>query len=246
MAGGIIRLDDGWALDAGMHLDQPASMPPAGSAVVTAKKKKGTTTMDFIPNKRAENLLWWKNISANIETEGPKFGLTGPECTAIKAIADAQIALMEATNDGEAALAGLRTIENAGTPTNEAAIRAEVRNWKTRPGYAASGSEGVLKLKGSESTFDPSTFKSVLKVKITGNVIRIDFTKGGADAVAIYCRLRGTGTWTRIGIDTRAPYYDTNPLANPAVPEVREYMGRGMVGDVEIGLESDIVQITLS
>ena len=35
-------------------------------------------------------------------------------------------------------------------------------------------------------------------------------------------------------------------LANPAVPEVREYMARGVVDDVEIGLDSDIIEVVFA
>jgi hypothetical protein len=44
----------------------------------------------------------------------------------------------------------------------------------------------------------------------------------------------------------RGPYYDTNPLANLAVPEVREYMVMGMIDNEEIGLPSDIVSIVFA
>ncbi len=40
------------------------------------------------------------------------------------------------------------------------------------------------------------------------------------------------------------PYVDTAPLAVANVPEVREYMGRGVINDVEIGLDSDIASLT--
>ena len=46
--------------------------------------------------------------------------------------------------------------------------------------------------------------------------------------------------------DTEAPYYDTRPLAQPGVPEVREYKVRGMVADDEIGQSSDIVSLTFA
>lgn len=77
-------------------------------------------------------------------------------------------------------------------------------------------------------------------------IIRVDFTKKGVDAVAVYCRLRGTAAWVKIGTDSGSPYYDTAPPANANVPEVREYMGMGVLDDVEIGLPRDIVSITLS
>ena len=39
---------------------------------------------------------------------------------------------------------------------------------------------------------------------------------------------------------------DGRPLATAGVAEVREYMARGMDGDNEIGLESDIVSINFA
>ena len=199
--------------------------------------------MDFIPNKRAQRYLWWKNLSDNITVEGPKFGLTGPEVTAAKAVADDMIAKMDATDAAQSALSGARESEKTATTADEAAIRAKVRNWKTLPGYAASGSEGVLKLKGTEAVFDPGSFKPALRISIEGGQIIVEFTKGGADAVVIYSRLRGTQGWTKLGVDTSSPYNDTRPLAQAGVPETREYMGRGYLDDEEIGLDSDIASI---
>ena len=203
-------------------------------------------SMDFIPNKRADQYLWWKNLSDQINVKGPKMGLSAAAITAAKAIADDQVAKMEATDAAKAALDGARSIEAAATATNEATMRGNVRNWKTLPAYLASGSEGVLKLKASQPEFDPNAFKPVLKVTIVGGQIRVDFIKSECDSVAVYCRLRGTAAWTKLGTDSGSPYYDTNPLANPSVPEVREYMARGVIDDAEIGLPSDIVSITLS
>jgi hypothetical protein len=80
-----------------------------------------------------------------------------------------------------------------------------VHNLKTRALYASSGVEGTLRLKGTDSGFDPTTFKSVLKLSIVGGQVRVDFTKGECDSVAIYCRLRGTLGWTKLGIDSDSP-----------------------------------------
>jgi hypothetical protein len=58
---------------------------------------------------------------------------------------------------------------------------------------------------------------------------------------------RGSSAWSArffpAGHGYQSPYYDTKPLANPAVSEVREYLVRGMIGDKEIGLDSDVVSI---
>lgn len=47
-------------------------------------------------------------------------------------------------------------------------------------------------------------------------------------------------------MDTSSPYIDGRPLAVANAPEVREYMLRGVVTDAEIGLDSDILNITWS
>lgn len=243
---GIIRLDQGWRLDEGHHFDMPPQVPAqfdltAGSP---AKLKTKGKTMDYLPKLRSDRYLWWKNQRDKIEEEGPKVGLSVAEIAAIKATATDQCAKMEAADAAESAAKGAKASENESTRVNTQAIRLAVRNLKTRALYASSGVEGTLRLKGTDSGFDPATFKSVLKLSIVGGQVRVDFTKGECDSVAIYCRLRGTLGWTKLGIDSDSPYFDTKPLANPAVPEVREYMGRGVIDDVEIGIESDIVSIT--
>lgn len=199
--------------------------------------------MDYIPRLRAQRYLWWKTIRDSIETEGPKAGLSVAEITAIKNTATDQCAKMEAADAADNAAKGAKTAEKEATRLNEATIRAAVRNLKTRPAYAGSGVEGTLGLKGTESGFDPSSFKTALTLTVLGNQVKVDFIKGECDCVAIYSRLRGTLGWTRLGLDSESPYYDTRPLGTPGVPEVREYMARGIINDEEIGIESDIVSI---
>jgi hypothetical protein len=47
-------------------------------------------------------------------------------------------------------------------------------------------------------------------------------------------------------MDTSSPYIDGRELAVATVPETREYKLRGVLNDVEIGLDSDIQSITWS
>lgn len=76
--------------------------------------------------------------------------------------------------------------------------------------------------------------------------MKIDFTKKGVDGVNVYSRLHGTVGWTKLGYDSNAPYFDTAPLQAPNIPEVREYKARGVLADVEIGVDSDIVTATFA
>ena len=244
MANGIIRLDEGWHMDAGHHFDQPPNVPPLIVPPPAPTKPKGKT-MDFIPNKRSELKEWLEGISDNIVAEAVKMGVSAPDGLAAKALADGLLAKFDATDAGQAALNGVRTIERNATPGVLAGLRTFIRNWKTLPLYAGSGSEGVLHLRGSSAAFDSSSYKPVIEASYEGGFISFDFDKLGVDALAFYCRLRGTLPWIRIGIDTLAPFLDSKPVAVNGVPEVREYMARGMVGDDEVGLDSDIVTVTL-
>jgi hypothetical protein len=121
-----------------------------------------------------------------------------------------------------------------------------VRNWKTLPGFASSGSEAVLQLKGAEVSFDPNSYKPVLKLSQEAGRIKVEFAKKGVDGLAIYSRLRGTAAWHKIGTDTASPCFDTGAQAQPGVPEVREYMARGFIQDEELGLDSDVASITFA
>ncbi len=151
---------------------------------------------------------------------------------------------LDATEAAEVALAAAHEIEFVLEKSTDLAIRAKVKNWKTLPGYPASGSEAALRLKGAAGAFDHNTYKPVIKVSQEADVIKIAFTKKGVDSMAIYSRLRGTSAWNKLAVETTSPYFDSSPLAAPGVAEAREYMARGVLSDEEIGLTSDIASIT--
>ena len=237
-----MRFDSEARYDAGHRYDE---LNGPGLASPPFKKEKGKH-MDYIPDKRADRYLWLKNLSNNIAVEGLKFGLTAQQCTDIKAVVDALITKMDDTDTAQNAVDSARDLEAQTRQTNEAAIRGAVRNWKTLPGYAASGSEAILQLKGAGVVFDPLTYKPKIKATVLPGQVRLDFTKAGVDGLVFYSRRQGTLPWTKLAMDTNPPYFDTKPLTTANVPEAREYMARGVLDDVEIGLASDIVAATFA
>lgn len=245
MGNGIIRLDEGWRLDAGHRLDLPPNVP----GPVTPPKRRGrtrTTMPDFVPPKRASRRGWLQNISDKAVAQAAAAGAPAPDATALKAAADALISAYDDTDAASSTLDGKRAIEADVESDSFAVIRRIIREWKVLPNFKSSGAESELQAAASASNFDPNTYKPVITASIKGGVITIEFKKKGVDALAVYCRLRGAAAWTRIAVDTTSPCQDEAPLANPAVPEVREYMARGMIDDVEIGLASDIISITFA
>ena len=168
------------------------------------------------------------------------------EATATKLAVDGVITKMDATDTAQETTDAARQSEYDTEAAAQQILRAKVRNWKTLTGWAASGSEQVLQLSGAGPSFDPASYKTTLKTSKVPGGVRVDFTKKGATAVNIYMRVRGQANWRHIGMDTETPYTDTTPLAQPNVPETREYMGRGVLHDEEIGQDSDVVTGTFA
>jgi hypothetical protein len=245
MPGTVIEMDAGWFMDAGLSMDDPAPSPVPVTPPPPVHKKKGKA-MDFVPPKRDARYQWYKNLSSNVVAEGVKMGVPAADALAVKALADAIIAKYDATNTAQTALDGLRQIESTTEAADLAQIRAKVRNWKTLANYPGSGSEAVLQLKGADSAFDPTTYKPVIKLSLVPGGVRVGFVKKGVDGVAIYMRVAGTTLWRKVGMDTESPFTDTTPLAAPGVPEVREYMARGVLHDEELPLDSDPAIITFA
>jgi hypothetical protein len=229
----IIRFDEGYRLDAGWYWGQ----------LVPDFLQKNKYMKGFIPANWAEYRGWLLNMKTEIATEGPKFGLTAGDILAIQNTCQAQIDKIDAYMAAlAAAAAALETLRDGKTLT-DSALREEIVDWKTESGWT-DAIAAQLRVVTASTDFDPNTYKPEFTVKILGGEIRIDFKKRGVDGMRVYCRLKGQTSWTFLALDTSSPYIDGNPLAQPNVPEVREYMLRGVIDDVEIGLDSDIQSIT--
>ncbi len=242
MPGTVIEMDAGWRMDEGLSMDQPAPSPvPAVVPVVHHRKGKA---MDYIPVKRDPRYLWYQNLSDNVVAEAVKMGVAPADAAATKAIADGIIAKFDATNAAQTAVDAARLQERNTEIAGQAQIRAKVRNWKTLTGYPASGSEAVLQLRGTDSPFDPASYKPVIKVKAVPGGVQVAFTKKGVDGLAIYMRVAGETLWRKVGMDTESPFTDTTPLAVEGAPENREYMARGVLHDEELTTDSDAASVT--
>ncbi|MEI7733365.1 MAG: hypothetical protein WCO56_27590 [Verrucomicrobiota bacterium] len=200
--------------------------------------------MDFVPKTRKLRYPWYKKLAESVDAETSKFGADPADVAVFKEQVQGLVTRLEATDALAAALRGARKAELVEEREALPKLRAVVRHWKTLKGFPASGSEAALGLKGQAAAFAPATYKPVIRVRIAAGRIRIGFAKRGVTGLAFYMRLRGVAEWRKLGVDTRAPFWDDTPLAQPGVPEVREYMARGMINDDEVGVESDIVSVT--
>jgi len=232
----ILRYDEGLRYDSGLRYDQVVPDTPP--------KQKGRKLMgtNFIPRPRGEYRDWLQNLSDKIATIGPTLGLAPADVTAIQTTCAGQIARIDALTPAETTLQGLQEAEADGRVQTDATLREEIADWKRLDTWT-NQIAADLNVISPTTAFDPDTYKPEFKLGLVAGEIRLDWKKKGADGVAIYARLAGQTTWTRIGIDTSSPYIDGRPLAQAGVPETREYMLRGMLKDEEIGLDSDIGRI---
>jgi hypothetical protein len=247
MPNGVIRLDDGWKFDQGHRMDEPPHPTPLVPPPVQ-RRKRGVILMnqDYVPTKRNDRYLWYKNLSANVVAEAVKFGGAAGDATAVKTAVDGVVTKMDATNTAQDAVDSARTLEGNAEKAALAVVRAKVAAWKTLAGWPASGSADVLEVVGSSTPFDPASYQTTLTVSLVPDGVSVAFVKKGAEGAAIYSRLLNSPNWKKVGSANHSPFIDHTPLAVAGVPEQRQYMARGIVNDAEIGVASDAVTITVA
>jgi hypothetical protein len=200
---------------------------------------------DIIPQDRGERRAWLLNLKDHIAEWAPVLGLSQEDVDDTVRYCTAQIALIDALPPAEAALRSARAAEKAGRTANETPLRKLIANWKTRRGYTGATGASLRLVSTGGASFNPLAYKCEFRVTLLGGKICIKWKKKGAFGVHIYARLAGETRWVQIDTDTSSPYIDVRPLAQPRVPDTREYMLRGIdIDDREIGVDSDIQSIT--
>lgn len=126
-----------------------------------------------------------------------------------------------------------------------AEIRRSAAELKRRPGYTNEiGAE--LRIIGIEEDIPPtSEWKPVLKGKVDGEKVIIEFGKEYSDGIKLMS-MRGDETeFTFLSNDTYSPYFDTRPKLDSKKPESRKYQAWFILDDEVVGVPSDIVTVTV-
>ena len=200
---------------------------------------------DFVPDS-AKNFHDWcvkyhENASPQLS------GVTGWDAARIATLKgqllpmrDAAQAVLDAQQALDDAMGALSKSKKDHLPT----VRSESSNIKTSPGYD-DGVGDVLGITSGGGSFDANTYKPVGTAESLPGHVRLSTKKLGVDSVNIYMRLKGQGTLKLIVAKRVSfPFDDDTPPAVPGQAEQREYQFRGVIGDNEIGLPSDIVSVT--
>lgn len=198
----------------------------------------------IIPDSHENRLAFFINLKTQLAADAAALGWNAAKIAAVNAILNPLIATYQMLVDSENAV----VVNNANAAEvfgqEKAALQDLVTEIKANPGCTA----GMAKDMGLVTTSNkpaPADMQPTIKAAAQPGSVRLTGSKDYADLVNIYLRLAGTAAWTLIGIRRQKfPFDDQTPLKTPGVPETREYQARAVVGDDEVGLPSDIVQVT--
>ncbi len=195
---------------------------------------------DFIPDSFANRLQWLKDLKQEVADNATTLSLNAAAVTAFNALIDPLIAAYQAVIDAQTVLDTAsgdahQLFHDSNTP-----LRDFIHQIKANPAFT-TGLGNAMRIFTSAYTPPPNTIKPVIKVEPMRGHVRITGTKNYAERVNIYLR-RNNAAWLLVAPARKTfPYDDQTPLLVPGAPEDREYMARGIIGDTEVGQDSDIV-----
>jgi hypothetical protein len=205
-----------------------------------------TIVSDYLPDSFKNRLEFFKNLKAKIHDHAAPLSLNAAKLTAIDALLDPLVSAYQRAVDAEVALRAANRDATDAFSDDAAAFRALVNELKGNAGFTPG-------LGDEMGVFTSATAKAAgdIKPRLTATGHRggvtLDGSKDYAETVNLYMRRKGQSAWTLIAPKRkRLPFEDQTPLAQPGTPEEREYLARGVLGDAEVGQDSDIVPATFT
>ena len=195
---------------------------------------------NYFPAKEGSLVLWFDNFTVKLALYAVALGLLPADITDITAKITEVKTSIDNANNAKQTQKHLEAEKKAKKKAVIDYLRAKIARFKTEAGYTEAIGRDLGVISTSES-IDTHTYKPTITAKAFPKYIEVGFVKKGIDAVDIYKRIKGEVEWKFLARDTHSPHHDNTDLAKAGTPEVREYMAIGLIGDEEIGLESDVV-----
>ncbi|MFI5219669.1 MAG: hypothetical protein ACHQNT_09280 [Bacteroidia bacterium] len=223
----------------------------------------------YLPDRDSDRVTWLNNFAAKLPAYNVLLGITAAELALVQAYAlfySYIIGLIELSKTYTENLTKFKNLLSraslgstlgplpvltpaAAPPAADAGIFTIISGFVARMKASQQYTEAIgedLGIVGDESDFDELTYKPEIKAKSVPGGARVTFTKKGVDGIDFQSRPKGSTAWEKLAFDSQSPYVDTRPPRTPGVPEEREYRGRGVISDVEIGEWSDIISVTVT
>jgi hypothetical protein len=201
--------------------------------------KKGS----FIPRGDDPFVSWHDRLKTAATAIGATLGISADDLT-------------EIGEDNTAIHAKVSTASTASVTAKQAnkdkddtrqEIEGRVRKFAKRVKGHRNCTEALLiqlGLVGEEDTTDMTQQQPVLVGTPLGKgQVEIAFNKMLADGVNLYSQRDGDAGFVFLARDTWSPYVDNRPLLAAGKPEMRRYMAKFVIGDAEVGYESDSITV---
>ena len=198
----------------------------------------------IIPDSHQNRLSFLMGLESIIMSNGAALNWDPAKRTAVAAILDPLITAYQALVDAENAVVTASANAAQVFAAANTDLQKLIAELKANPGCTA-GMQAEMKLVTTFTKPAPAAMQPKIKASAQPGHVRLTGSKDYADLVNIYMRRVGTAAWTLVGIRRmKFPFDDQTPLQTPGVAESREYQARAVVGDAEVGVPSDIVQVT--
>ncbi len=200
----------------------------------------------IVPDSHSNRLAFFLNLKQGIADNATELGFDAATLASIYDLLDPLIDKYQALVDAELAVVAASANADQVYTFKKDGLLALFANLRANPKLTGGMGE-AMKIFSQTSAHDPNGIQPKIKVVAQPGQVRVTGSKDYAELVNIYMRLVGTVAWTLVGIRRKKfPFDDQTPLKVAGAAEVREYAARGVINDEEVGLMSDIVEVTFA
>ena len=205
------------------------------------------STKDYLPQSNDQLDTWEENLITKLPLHNATVGVTAAEVAAVTSLINTHRAAFSAQVSAEASYHGAvqdNKAKKQAAISAPGATRSLIRKIKSSGNYTLQiGQE--LGIETIDVPLNLDDLKPFLKLfKNADGTIRITWKKGFVAAINIYSKRGDETTFTLLATVTLTSFKDVRPNLNGA-PEKREYFGRLVYKDVEVGQQSDVASITV-
>ena len=198
--------------------------------------------LDYFPTKLSDKKSWAGNYKSNIGTEGAGLGMSPANISDEQDACDSMITAIDELEAAKAVVKQKKKDKDDAIKTAMALLRPNIKGHKVNNGYNEGVGE-LLRVIGSDSEIDPSTVKTIAKIKKVPQGIDIKFNLKACEGGNIYSK-RGSETgFTMLKYITHPHSIDTRPNLGGAAVEQRQYYVILVIDDEEVGIPSDIATV---
>jgi hypothetical protein len=224
----------------------------------------------YLPAPDGDRVIWMNNFTAKIGTYAASVGITAAEVTAVQKDAAMYQYIVNLQEVYKQTLQNVinykRLLKKANAQQHLSAVLPALPALATAPAPVPEGvfdriSNLVKRIKASVNytdsmgsdlgiispvvSIDPSSMQPDLQVKTDAGRPHVKWVRGEADALDLYADRNDGSGFVYLGRFMRNEYIDTTNLASNKVLDEWRYKGIFVIADIQVGLYSPVVEISV-